>query len=294
MQQNSMADKVGTQDADVWDISITSGRGYMDVNMAELWRYRDLLLMFVKKDIVTVYKQTLLGPVWFVVQPIFTAIMFTIVFGTVAKIGTGEVPPLLFYLGSLTMWNYFSETLNITSKTFTDNASIFGKVYFPRLILPLSKVVSGLAKFMIQFALFIVVWLYYLLVKHSIAPTAHILLVPVLLLTISFMSLGFGLFITSMTTKYRDLTFLVSFGVQLLMYASPVIYPLSTISEQNRVWMWLNPLTSLFETFKFAFFGKGAIVSIPWLLYSITFTLVLLVAGILVFNKMEKRFIDTV
>lgn len=286
-----MADNItGT---DKWDITITPGRGYLDIDVKELWRYRDLLLMFVKKDIITVYKQTILGPVWFVVQPVLTTIIFVFVFGNIAGIGTDGVPQVLFYLGSLTMWNYFSETLNITSKTFTDNASIFGKVYFPRLILPLSKVVSGLVKFLIQFGFFLVVWLYYIVVKKAdVAPNIYILLVPVLLLTMAGLSLGFGLFITSLTTKYRDLSFLIAFGVQLLMYATPVIYPLSSVHKYRLVLL-LNPLTSLLETFKYAFLGKGTF-SVPWLMYSIGFTVVLFIMGVIVFNKVEKKFIDTV
>jgi len=287
-----MVDETTDNGSEKWDTYISSGRGYFDVNIKELWRYRDLLMMFVKKDIITVYKQTILGPIWFVIQPVLTTVMFVIVFGNIANIGTDGVPQILFYLGSITIWNYFSETLNITSKTFTDNASIFGKVYFPRLILPLSKVVSGLLKFLIQFSLFLVVWLYYLFIKKSIAPNIYVLLVPVLLATMAAISLGFGLFITSVTTKYRDLAFLISFGVQLLMYATPVIYPLSRI-RHHRIWLWLNPLTSLFETFKYAFFGSGTF-SLPWLFYSIGFTTVLLVLGIIIFNKVEKRFIDTV
>ena len=173
-----MADK--TISNEQWDITITSGHGYLDFNVKDLWHYRDLLMMFVKKDIITVYKQTILGPIWFIIQPILTTLMFVVVFGNIAKIGTDGVPQILFYLGSITLWNYFSETLNITSKTFTDNATIFGKVYFPRLILPLSKVVSGLIKFFIQFGLFLLVWLYYLLVNKSIMPNAYVLLIPVL------------------------------------------------------------------------------------------------------------------
>jgi lipopolysaccharide transport system permease protein len=287
-----MMDETLSNDAEMWDTYITSDRGYFDLNIKELWRYRDLLTMFVKKDIITVYKQTILGPVWFVIQPILTTVMFVIVFGNIAHIGTDGVPQILFYLGSITMWNYFSETLSITSKTFTDNASIFGKVYFPRLILPLSKVVSGLVKFLIQFGLFLMVWLYYLFIKKSITPNVYILLIPLLLATMAAISLGFGLFITSVTIKYRDLAFLISFGVQLLMYATPVIYPLSTI-RHHRILLWLNPLTSLFESFKYAFFGSGTF-SLPWLLYSIVFTSVLLIVGVIIFNKTEKRFIDTV
>ncbi len=276
-----------------WDITITSGRGRIDFNFRELWHYRDLLMMFVKKDIITVYKQTILGPAWFVLQPILTTAIFVFVFGNIAKIGTDGVPPILFYLGSITIWNYFSETLNVTSKTFTDNASIFGKVYFPRLILPLSKVVSGLMKFLIQFGFFLIVWVYYLAVdKGSLAPNTYMLLTPVLLMVMAGLSLGFGLFITSLTTKYRDLAFLVAFGVQLLMYATPVIYPLSSV-HKHRMLLLLNPLTSIFETFKYGFLGSGTF-SFMWLMYSAGFTFILLLAGILVFNRVEKRFIDTV
>ena len=286
-----MADR-SVSNSDKWDIQISTQRGYLDFNVRELWHYRDLLLLFVKKDIITVYKQTILGPIWFVVQPIFTTITFVIVFGNIAKIGTDGVPQILFFLGSVTLWNYFSETLNVTSRTFTDNASIFGKVYFPRLILPLSKVLSGLVKFFIQFALFLSVWTYFLVFKHAISPNVYLLIVPLLLITMATLGLGFGLLITAMTTKYRDLTFLIAFGVQLLMYATPVIYPLSKI-HSHRIWFWLNPLTSIFETFKFAFFGSG-ILSIPWLMYSIGFTVMMLIIGILIFNKVERRFIDTV
>ncbi|MFI5195536.1 MAG: ABC transporter permease [Chitinophagales bacterium] len=291
-----MAGRTISNESEKWDINITSRGGYLDFNSKELWHYRDLLMMFVKKDIITVYKQTILGPIWFVIQPILTTLMFVLVFGKIANIGTDEVPPILFYLGGLTMWNYFSETLNITSKTFTDNANIFGKVYFPRLILPLSKVISGMIKFLVQFGLFLLVWVYFFLVKKSISPNAYILLIPVLLVIMAMLSLGFGLFITSMTTKYRDLAFLVAFGVQLLMYATPVIFPLSNIQGHPRILlcMKLNPLSPLFETFKYAFFGKGGSFSLPWLLYSVGFTTILLFSGILIFNKVEKRFIDTV
>jgi len=288
-----MTDKAISNEVEKWDISITSSRGYLDLNLKELWRYRDLLMMFVKKDIITVYKQTILGPIWFLIQPIFTSLIYVIVFSRFANISTDAVPPILFYLGSNTLWNYFSDTLNITSKTFTENATVFGKVYFPRLILPLSKVVSGLIKLLIQFALFMAFWLYYLLVKHAISPTWYIALFPALLLIMALLSLGLGIIITSMTTKYRDLTFLIAFGVQLWMYATPVIYPISMVSRDKQFWLWLNPLTSLFETFKLAFLGKGTF-SPFWLMYSVVFTIVSLLFGMLVFNKVEKRFIDTV
>jgi len=276
-----------------WDITINSGRGYLDINVKEIWRYRDLLLLFVKKDIITVYKQTILGPVWFVVQPILTSLMFLFVFNSIAKISTGDISPILFYLAGTTLWNYFADTLNVTSKTFTDNATIFGKVYFPRIILPLSKVASGLIKFLIQFSMFAIIWLYYVFIDRSIVPNWYILLTPVWLLIVVLLSLGFGIIITSLTTKYRDLTFLIGFGVQLAMYITPVIIPLSQVHGKKRLLFLLNPLTSLFEAFKYGFFGRGTF-DIMWIMYSIAVTIVFLVLGIIIFNKVEKRFIDTV
>lgn len=286
-----MADNL--HDQEKWDIVIAPGRGYLDFNAKELWRYRDLLLMFVKKDIITVYKQTILGPIWFVVQPILTSLMFLLIFNNIAKISTGAVPAMLFYLVGNVLWSYFAETLNTTSRTFTDNASVFGKVYFPRLILPLSKVVSGMVKFLIQFSLFAVLLIYYVFVEGSVMPNWYILLTPLWLFIIVLMSLGFGILITSLTTKYRDLTFLISFGIQLAMFITPVIIPLSEVQGQKRLFFLINPLTSLFEAFKYGFFGTG-VFNIPWLLYSFAFTIVLLLVGILIFNRVEKRFIDTV
>ena len=286
MTDNTVADEH-------WDILISSRRGYLDFNLKELWRYRDLLKMFVIKDIITVYKQTILGPAWFVIQPVLTSLMFFLIFNKIANISTGEVPAILFYLLGNVLWSYFSETLNTTSRTFTDNAAIFGKVYFPRLVLPLSKVVSGLVKFLIQFGLFALFLLYFIFIDKRVTPNWHIFLTPVWLLVIVFMSLGFGIIITSLTTKYRDLTFLISFGVQLAMYITPVIIPLSEVTGRKKILFQLNPLTSLFEAFKNGFFGKGDF-SIPWLLYSIGFTILLLLTGIVFFNRVEKRFIDTV
>ena len=281
------------EDGSGWDISISSQKSAIDFNISEIWRYRDLLILFVQKDIVTVYKQTILGPIWFLLQPIFTTFIYVVIFGNVAKIKIGSTPPILFYLGSVTIWNYFSDTLNITSKTFTDNATVFGKVYFPRIILPLSKVISGIIKLLIQFGLFFVFWLYFLFIAKSISPKWEMVYFPFLLLILAMLSLGIGIIITSMTTKYRDLTFLISFGVQLLMYATPVIYPISTISPDKQFFLWLNPLTSLFEAFKYSFLGEGAL-NYFWLGYSVVFTIVVLIFGIIIFNKVEKRFIDTV
>ena len=288
-----MTEFAKSNDTDTWNIKITSGSSYLDFHINELWHYRDLLMMFVKKDIITVYKQTILGPIWFIAQPLLTSLMFLLIFNSIANISTGVVPPILFYLIGTTLWSYFSETLNVTSKTFTDNASVFGKVYFPRIILPLSKVVSGLVKFLIQFSLFFIVWLYYVFVDKKISPNWYILLTPVWLLMIVLLSFCFGIIITSLTTKYRDLVFLISFGVQLAMYITPVIIPLSEVHGKKKLFFLLNPLTSLFEAFKFGFFGQG-VFDAKWLLYSATFTIILLAIGVIIFNKVEKRFIDTV
>ena len=278
-----------------WDTILGPKKSNLSFNFKEVWRYRDLLMLFVKKDIVTVYKQTVLGPIWFLIQPIFTTIIYVVIFGRIGNMADDSIPAILFFMGSVTLWNYFSDTLNVTSRTFADNASVFGKVYFPRIILPLSKVISGLIKFLIQFILFIIFLLYFLFIAKTATPPAphiYILLVPELLLLVSALGLGFGLFITSMTTKYRDLTFLISFGVQLAMYATPVIYPVSK-HPQYKFILFLNPLTSIFEAFKYSFLGSG-ILDFGWLLYTTVFAFVILVLGILIFNKTEKRFIDTV
>jgi lipopolysaccharide transport system permease protein len=288
-----MKDSVVNNNKEEWDIVIASGGGRLDFNFKELWRYRDLLMMFVKRDIITVYKQTILGPIWFIVQPMLTSLMYLLIFSNIARIPTGAVPPLLFYMIGTTLWNYFSDTLNVTSKTFTDNASIFGKVYFPRMILPLSKVISGLIKFLIQFSLFAVILLYYIFIKKEIVPNWYMLLTPLWLLIIVLLSLAFGIIITSLTTKYRDLVFLVTFGVQLAMYATPVIIPLSEVQGRKKIIFLINPLTSLFEAIKYGFLGKG-VLDIFWLSYSISLTFLFLLFGIFMFNKVEKRFIDTV
>ena len=288
-----MADMTNSSDIDKWDINITSGGSYLDFHFNELWHYRDLLLMFVKKDIITVYKQTILGPIWFVVQPLLTSVMFFIAFFLIAKIPVAGFPPILFYIVGNTLWGYFSDTLNVTSKTFTENATVFGKVYFPRIILPLSKVLSGLVKFFIQFGLFVVVWLYYVFIDKRVTPNWYILLTPVWLFFIVLLSFGFGIIITSLTTKYRDLVFLIGFGVQLAMYVTPVIMPLSGVHSKWKIFFLINPLTALFEAFKYGFFGQG-VFDIRWLLYSMVFTLAIVIIGFMVFNEVEKKFIDTV
>ncbi|MFN3998526.1 ABC transporter permease [Algoriphagus sp.] len=276
-----------------WDFRIEPNNEPLSVGFSKVWKYRDLLMLFVKRDIVTVYKQTILGPLWFFIQPILTTITFMFIFGNLAGLSTDGVPQVLFYLSGVTIWNYFNETLTQTSKTFTENAPIFGKVYFPRLVIPLSKVISNLLKFAIQFGLFLITLIIYYLLGKDVAPNIFILLTPFLLLLMGGLGLGFGLISSALTTKYRDLTFLIAFGVQLLMYATPVIYPMSSISEKYQLFLWLNPLTSIVESFKYAFLGSG-VLSWIWLGYSFLFTSVLLFLGALTFNKIEKSFVDTV
>lgn len=287
-------DTIHISEAEIeWDQIISGDKPAFSLNIGELWRYKDLLLLFVKRDVVTVYKQTILGPLWFFIQPILTSIIYAFVFGNLAGISTGGAPQILFYLCGVTVWNFFSDTLNSTSRTFSENAGIFGKVYFPRLILPLSKVISGFVKFLIQFAFFLSVWTYYVFVEGTVSPNSWIFITPFLMVLMALMGLATGIIITSMTTKYRDLTFLIAFGVQLLMYASPVIYPVSSLPEKYQSLMWLNPLTSIFETFKHAFLGDG-VISIQGLVYSTICAFTLFVCGIFIFNKVEHTFVDTV
>lgn len=276
-----------------WDLVIGPRRHLLDIKLREIWDYRDLVFMFVKRDIVTVYKQTILGPIWFFVQPIMTTLVFMLVFGNIAKISTDGIPQPLFYLAGIIMWNYFSEAFNATSTTFVTNANIFGKVYFPRLIVPLSLVISGLLKFFIQFGLFLAVWLYFLVRQVDIQPNAWMFATFYLLLLMAGLGLGFGIIFSSLTTKYRDLKFLIQFGVQLAMYATPIIYPMSTLGERMRSVMWWNPIAHIIETFKYGFLGAGE-VSIGGLVYSTFFTLIVLTAGIIIFNRTEQTFMDTV
>ena len=265
-----------------------------EIDFKEIWRYRDLLVMFIKRDIVTQYKQTILGPTWYFIQPALTTIMYMVVFGGIAGISTDGLPQPLFYLAGIVLWQYFSECLNKTSATFTQNQHIFGKVYFPRLISPLSNVLSNLVRMSIQFLLFLIVYVYYVAVGVDVMPNAYALLLPLLIMMLAGLSLGFGIIISSMTTKYRDLTILFTFIVQLWMYATPVIYPLSTISnEKIRMLMGINPLTSIFEAFKYGMLGVG---QFSWggLGYSFGFMVVLLLVGVVVFNKVQRSFMDTV
>ena len=276
-----------------WSTVIKPKNRLLDIDFGEIWRYRDLWQMYVKKDIITSYKQTILGPLWFIIQPAMTTIMYMVVFGGIAKISTDGLPQPLFYLAGICMWNYFSECLNRTSSTFTNNADIFGKVYFPRLIVPLSTITSSLIRMGIQLLLFVIVYLYYIIIGTPIHPNGYLLLFPLLVVMMAGLSLGFGILISSLTTKYRDLTLLFGFIVQLWMYATPVIYPLSVMSPERQWVMGLNPLTSIIETFKYGVLGVGTF-SWGMLAYSFSFMIVLLAIGIVVFNKVQRSFMDTV
>ncbi len=284
------------QQEEEWSNIISSRSTFAFHSLKDVWHYRDLLWMFVKRDIVTNYKQTILGPLWFFIQPILTMLMYIVIFNRVANIET-PVNPVLFYLSGIACWNYFAECLNKTSSTFKDNAYIFGKVYFPRLILPLSVVLSNLLKFGIQFGLFLFALLYYILVEKSqIQPTSYIFLVPVLVFIMAGLGLGLGMIITSLTSKYRDLTFLVQFGVQLLMYATPVIYPLSKVNGSSlEPFILANPMTTVMETFRMAFLGSDTgIFNWMHIIYSVLATVFILLIGFYIFNKTEKTFTDTV
>lgn len=277
----------------MWTEEIKAESSLFAINFREIWHYRDLLFMLVKRDFITFYKQTILGPLWFIVQPLLTTLIFVVLFGNIAKLSTDGIPQLAFYLAGITIWNYFAESLTKTSSVFTANASIFGKVYFPRLIMPLSIVASSLLKFAVQFALFILVVLYYTFVAQSIQPNLWILFTPVLILLMALFALGVGMIFSSLTTKYKDLTFLLAFGIQLFMYITPVVYPSSALPEKFQVLAKINPLSSIFECFRYAYLGTGTF-TIADLLISTLVIVFLFFAGVLVFNKVEKSFMDTV
>lgn len=278
-----------------WTTVIRPKDKLLSVDFKEIWRYRDLMMLFVKRNIITQYKQTILGPVWYLIQPLMTTVMYMVVFGGIAKISTDGLPQPLFYLAGICFWQYFSDCLTKTSNTFVNNAGIFGKVYFPRLITPLSDVISNLVRFSIQFGLFLCVYAYYAIFTDvHIHPNWYALMVPVLVAILAGLALGFGILFSSMTTKYRDLQLLLSFFVSLWMYATPVIYPLSTITNHKLLFiMQLNPLTGIIEFFKYGMLGVGC--HEWWMLgYSFIFMLILLGIGIIVFNKVQRSFMDTV
>jgi lipopolysaccharide transport system permease protein len=272
---------------------ITPKKNLFDFKFAEIWHYRDLLVLFFKRDITVTYKQTILGPLWFIIQPLLTTLMFMMVFGKIAHIPIGDVPPVLFYMGGITIWNFFADCLRLNSNTFVNNANIFGKVYFPRIITPLSVIASNLVKFGIQLLLFLSVYFYFIFTSSSIHPNATLFLLPVYLIILALQALGFGLIISALTTKYRDFTFLVQFGIQLWMYATPIIYPMSTLSAKYQKLIMANPVSSIIEGFKYSFMGKGTF-SANGLIYSSVFALVLFFIGLTIFNRTEKTFMDTV
>jgi lipopolysaccharide transport system permease protein len=276
-----------------WDQIISPKKSLLDLQLDEVWRYRDLLMMLIRRDFVTIYKQTILGPLWLFIQPFFTAITFMVIFSRVANISTEGIPPILFYLGGISIWNYFSICFSRTSGTFDANKHIFGKVYFPRLVSPLSVVIVELFKFLIQFALFLSVFFYYKFTGATIHTNNIVLLTPVLLILMAGIGMGFGMIVSSLTTKYRDLQFLMGFIIQLWMYATPIIYPLSFVPAQYRSLLQLNPIAPIVETFKFGFFGTG---SFSWgaLGYSALFMVILLFLGTIIFNRTERNFMDTI
>lgn len=276
-----------------WDIEIKPKKKLLDVDIKGIWKYRDLYRMYVKRDIVTVYKQTILGPLWFLIQPIFTTIMYMFVFGGLAGISTDGAPQPLFYMSGILLWNYFNSAFMVSSNVFTTNASVFGKVYFPRLVVPLSGITSNLIKFGIQLVLFILMYLYYWAQGADLHINWTLILFPFLVFLIAFHAMSWGLIISALTTKYRDLTQLVTFGIQLFMYATPVIYPLSAAPEKYRDLISLNPLTPIFEAFKYSCMGCG---SLDWggLLYSTVFMCITLFVSVIIFSRVERNFMDTV
>ncbi|WP_081212334.1 ABC transporter permease [Salegentibacter sediminis] len=279
-----------------WLYEISPKRKVIDLNFKEIWDYRDLLILFVKRDIVTVYKQTILGPLWFFIQPLFTSVIFTLVFNNIANIPTGNVPPFLFNLAGITAWNYFNQSLTQTSSTFRSYAGIFGKVYFPRVIMPLKTVISGLFKFGIQLSILVIFYFYFLFQGYELQPNTNLFLFPIYVLMMALLGLGAGMTISSFTTKYRDLTVLVGFATSLLMYISAVPYPLSEVSGKIPELAWLvkyNPLAQIIEGFRYMLLDTG-VFSWSGFFYTLAFSISLFLIGLVVFNRTEKNFIDTV
>lgn len=279
-----------------WLFEITPKNKFFTLNLKEVWQYRDLLMLFVKRDVITVYKQTVLGPLWYLIQPLFTSVTFTVIFNNVAGIDTGTVPPFLFNLAGITVWNYFTACLNGTSNTFASNAGIFGKVYFPRIITPLSIVISNLIKFGIQFLIFVAFYIYYYSQGADLRINVLVLFFPILIVMMGILGLGLGMLISSLVTKYRDFSNLIGFGVQLLMYLSAVMYPMELIKQKIPEYGWLvqyNPLAYLIETARYMLLDVGSI-SVGGLVYTGSLTVLVFFIGLLIFNKTEKSFIDTV
>ena len=276
-----------------WTTIIKPKTGWFDINLKELFQYKDLITMFVKRDFKTLYKQTILGPLWIIINPLLTTVMYTIVFGNIANISTDGMPQIVFYMLGTTVWTYFSTSLTKTATTFTGNAAIFGKVYFPRLVTPIATVVSGVINFAVQFVMFLCFAIYYYIVGAPINPNIYILLTPLLLVELAALALGFGIIISSLTTKYRDLAVLVTFGVQLWMYATPVVYPASQLGGKLKTLMMLNPVSPIVEAFRYAFLGSG---EMPWVFLgiSVASTCIVMFIGVILFSRVEKTFMDTV
>jgi lipopolysaccharide transport system permease protein len=278
---------------DRWVTVLSPETRWLDFRLGELWRYRDLVALFVRRDFLAQYKQTVLGPAWHVIQPILTTVTFTIVFGRIARIPTDSLPPFLFYFAGYVIWSYFATTLTKISNTFIANANMFGKVYFPRMAIPVSISISSMISFGIQFALFLGFLAYFQMRGAPVDPNAWLLASPLLVVLMGALGLGFGIIVSSLTTRYRDLTNLVAFGVQLLMYATPIVYPLSAVPERYRLVVLVNPMSALVEAFRFGFLGAGT-VSVGHLAYSVVFTVAILMCGVLLFNRVERNFMDTV
>lgn len=285
---------MNVNDREQWDMVIQPKKSLFDVSLGDVWKYRDLMWLFVKRDFTAAYKQTILGPLWHFIQPLFTTIVFLVVFGNIANIPTDGIPPVLFYMSGIAIWNYFSACLTGTSNTFVANAGIFGKVYFPRLVIPISTVLSNMVKFGIQFLLLLAIMLYYGIKNHHSYLGVGWLLIPVLVTMMAALGLGVGIIISSLTTKYRDFTVLIGFAVQLLMYATPVVYPMSFLKNKSyRVFIEWNPLTPIVEAFRYALFHQGSLFAVG-LLYSACFILGSLAIGIITFSRVERSFMDTV
>lgn len=288
-----MQKEKNTKNQENWTEIISPKKSWFDLRLDELWRYRDLIILFVRRDFVAIYKQTILGPLWHIIQPLMTSLVFFIVFGKIAQLSTDGNPQFLFYLAGNTIWTYFSNSFTKNANTFTTNSTIFGKVYFPRLAVPVANVISDLMAFTIQFTMFLVFYFIAFSNGADLRPNLLLLALPYFLFLMAILGLSLGIIISSMTTKYKDLSFLVTFGVQLVMYATPVIYPLSTIPEDYQWIMILNPLTSILEGFKYAFFGNG-MFNWQMLAYSSGFALVVFLGGVALFHRVEKTFMDTV
>jgi lipopolysaccharide transport system permease protein len=276
-----------------WDMIVRPKRHLLDINLKEIWTYRDLIMLFVRRDFVAKYKQTILGPFWFILNPLISTFMYTLVFAGIARIPTEGVPPQLFYISGIVAWSYFAACLNGTSSTFLSNAGIFGKVYFPRLVSPISVIISAMVQLGVQFLLLISIMIYFSSTGYHIQINSYILYLPLLILVLALMGMGFGIIFSALTTKYRDLSNLMAFGVQLWMYITPVIYPSSSVPEKYRIFVYINPVAPLVEAFKYGLIGAGEFDSVR-LLYSFIFTVILLFIGVILFNRTEQNFMDTV